>query len=199
MDSVSSDPRSILLFGTGGHGRVLLELALLSYERVYLGDSRATSAPALESRCVFIGTEDDVIRAWDEMHALGIHLCIGSNPVRKRLAERFSVLGTSFLSLIHERSFIAESARIGDGTSVLAGAVVNASAQVGEHGIINTGCIIEHDCVLGDFVRCDPGAILCSGCRVGDGAVIGPGAILDRNVVVEPLQEVSPGAFVRSV
>lgn len=199
MDPVPCDPRSILLFGAGGHGRVLMELALLSYERVYLGDSRATSASVSESRCEFIGTEDDVIRAWDEMPALGIHLCIGSNPVRKRLAERFSVLGAPFLSLIHARSSIAESACIGDGTSVLAGAAVNASARVGEHGIINTGCIIEHDCVLGDFVRCDPGAILCSGCRVGDGAVIGAGAILDRNVVVEPLQEVPPGAFVGSV
>lgn len=197
MDTAASKGASLLLFGVGGHGRVLLEMALPDFDRIFLADSGAPTSIPQDPKCSFVGTEEDVVSSWSEISATGIHLAIGNNEYRMRLAKYFAPLNVPFLPLFHERSCISPSAEVGAGTSVMAGAVVNVAVRIGAHGIVNTGCIIEHDCTLGNYVRCDPGAILCSGCKVGDGAVIGAGAVLNRGTVVEAGQVVQAAGHIR--
>lgn len=108
--------------------------------------------------------------------------------------------GAKPLTLIHERAWVAESARLGVGCQVLAMAAVSEGAELGRYCIINTSASVDHECRLGDGVHVMPGATL-AGCveigahatiganatvlprvHIGEGAVIGAGAAVTEDV-----------------
>lgn len=100
-------------------------------------------------------------------------IAIGDNKSRKVEAEKLSK--DKFFSVIHSWAYVAKDAHIGDGTVIMAGAVIEPNVRIGKHCIINTGATVSHDCVLEDYVHIAPGAHLCGGVRVGEGALVGVG------------------------
>lgn len=109
-------------------------------------------------------------------------IAIGNNRIRKKVAlehgnERFDIV-------IHPTAWVSPRARIGEGTVVMAHAVIQAGAIVGMHCIVNSGATLDHDCKVSDFAHIAPGAHLCGGVKVGEGALVGvgegvmPGAVI---------------------
>lgn len=103
---------------------------------------------------------------------------IGDNAARKKEAERLTLLKQRFAVAIHPFSFVSPTAKIGEGTVIMAGAVVQADAVIGRHCIVNTCASVDHDCVLEDFVHIAPGAHLCGGVKVGEGGFVGTGVCI---------------------
>lgn len=122
---------------------------------------------------------DDSVRPQDGMIALGLG---GMTPdaLARRLAlfERYRERGFAADPLIHPAGWASNSAKIGAGTVVLAGAVVQPGVSIGEAVIVNSGAIVEHDSVVGDGAHIAPGAIVLGNCRVGRCCMIGAGAVL---------------------
>ena len=81
-----------------------------------------------------------------------------------------------FATAIHPSAIISPSAKIGEGSVVMAGAVINADAVIGKHCIVNTGATVDHDCVIGDYCHIAPGANVSGGTHIGEGTWIGVGA-----------------------
>ena len=81
-----------------------------------------------------------------------------------------------FATAIHPSAIISPSAKIGEGTVVMAGAVINADTVIGKHCIVNTGATVDHDCVIGDYCHIAPGANVSGGTHIGEGTWIGVGA-----------------------
>ena len=116
--------------------------------------------------------------------SLGTIVAIGNNRDRKRVVEenpkeRYGVAISNY-------AFLAQDAVVGDGTVVMAGAIVQPGCRIGRHVILNTGCSIDHDCVIGDFVHIAPGARLCGNVNVGDGSLVGVAVGIAPNTVIPP-------------
>lgn len=128
-------------------------------------------------------------------------VAIGDNRIRKKEVERLLKEGWEFSEPhIHWEAYVAVGVRLGGGTVVMAGAMIQPRVKIGRHVIINTGATIDHDCVIGDYAHIAPGAHLCGGVHVGDGALVGvgvgiaPGAqipawhlVKARKLEIEPL------------
>lgn len=119
------------------------------------------------------------ILAMSPEHAI---IAVGDNADRKREAERLKHM--RFVAAAHLRAVISTSATYGEGTVIMAGAVVQAGARIGKHCIVNTGATVDHDCWLADFVHVAPGAHLCGGVTVGEGALIGVGVGIEPGVTI---------------
>lgn len=169
---------ALVVYGAGGQARVLLELM-----------DRAGICPIagiLDDNPEFHGTKVDgiiVLGAIDRLAGLirvhRIHravIAVGNNIHRQKLAEHAHGLGLRLPVLIHPHACVSPTAKLGDGSVIMAGAIVSAYARVGELGIINTRASIDHDCILGDCVHIAPGVTLAGGVTVGNGALIGVGA-----------------------
>ena len=108
-----------------------------------------------------------VIKSFSDAHVIAI----GDNLKRKEIAER----GGKYEVAIHPSACIANGVIVGDGTVIMARAVIQAGARIGKHCIINTGATVDHDCVIGDYAHIAPGAHLCGHVEVGEGALVGVG------------------------
>ena len=176
---------SLLIYGAGGHGRVIAEIAAASGIPV-LGFIDAD--PALHGSAVLglpvLGDEE-----WLFRKATGrwsVALALGDNAGRKRVAEALTSHNIQLATLISPASTISPSATLGPGTVIMPGVVVNACAAIGTGVILNTGAIVEHDVQLGDYVHVSPRAVL------GGGAIVGPLTHIAIGVTVLP--RVSIGA-----
>jgi len=105
-------------------------------------------------------------------------VAIGDNLNRKIEARNLEREGKRFGVAIHPFTFVSPKAKIGEGTVICAGAVIQADAVIGKHCIVNTCASVDHECVLQDFVHIAPGAHLCGGVQVGEGGFVGTGVCL---------------------
>ncbi|HEY0777081.1 MAG TPA: acetyltransferase [Gemmatirosa sp.] len=192
----------ILIWGGGGHGRVVADLARELGHRIvgYVDRDADKVGQVVEpggGRVVMAEQPflDGIARGEPyPCDATLVALAIGDNAARLAAVARLNPPTVS--TLVHPTAVCSPSARIGPGTVVFACAVVNASATVGTAAIVNTGAIVEHDCVLDDGAHLSPGAVLGGAVRVGYAAWIGAGATVIPGVRVGRNAIVGAGAVV---
>lgn len=187
----------VVIFGTGGHAEVLCDAAFSSglwRVRAFVV-SESTGKDKLAGLPVLSG-QDVLTRA--RSLAPYMHVAIGDAAARQRLSEE--ALGTGFhlATIIHALASTSSSAKIGAGSAVLAGAVVNTGARLGQGCIVNSGALVEHHCRLGDWVHIAPGARMGGYAQIGSSAWIGIGAVLRDRVSVGERSMIGAGAVVVS-
>ena len=156
------------LFGASGHGKVIKEILNANGVKVEAFVDDNPNVNECGGRPVL----------HDATGLSPMIVSIGVNRIRKMIVERLRANNSAieFKSAIHPSAVISPSAKIGEGTVVMAGAVVNADAVIGNHCIVNTGATVDHDCVIGDYCHIAPGANVSGGTHIGEGTWIGVGA-----------------------
>jgi len=191
--------KKVVLIGAGRHGIVIAEklLQLPDFEVHGFIDRHGVKLPQfLEDKgCKVLG-DDTLLRGLDR--DINIHLCLGANlmDARKELILKIRNLHLNAVSVIHPSAYIAPSASLGAGITVLVDAIVNTGAQIGDYCCINTGAIIEHDCVVGDNVFIQPRSVLAGNVSVGEDSIIGIGAVVRENIKIGKNCFIGGGAFV---
>ena len=180
--------KEIILFGAGGHAKVVADLVKCNNKEVkgFLCNDE-TVVEGLH----FLGND---CAAESEYANQQFIICVGNNQIRKKIALTHRQL--SFVTVVHPSAVVAEDAVIGKGTVVMAGAIINPGAVIGEHCIINSGSIIEHVCWVGDYVHVSPRATLGGTVKVGDSVHIGIGATVKNNITICKDVVIGAGAVV---
>ncbi len=209
----SKDNPVCLVFGAGGHGRVVLD----ALQAAGLGDDAGIldADPDLKGRQVLgvpvLGDDGYLAKAIECGYSHFIVGTAGLNDaaLRRALFEKGLAAGLKPLSVCHPRAVLSPHAGLGAGVVVLAGAVLNPGATVGDNAIINSAAVIEHDCIVGDDTHIAPGAVLLGGVTVGrmafigGGAVVAPGLNIGEGAVIGAgavvIEDVKPGVSVAGV
>jgi len=188
--------KTILIWGAGGHGKVVVEAAAAAGFEVagFLDDDRDMHGSTVAGHQVIGGVE-----ALGELASKGVSLAIpavGDPDARKRLAELLTDAGLELATVVHPRASVSPTARLGEGTVVLAGAVVGPGSSVGRLGIINHNAVVDHDCEIAELVHIAPGSILAGDVRAGSRTLIGAGAVVLPGRSVGASCTVGAGAIV---
>lgn len=195
---MTSFSKKIFVFGASGHAKVVIDIIEREglHEIAFLVDDD----PALKGSDFFgyrvIGGKQELLHA-EEQIPIAI-VAIGSNTARLNVANWLRANGYSLVSAIHPAARIGRDAIWGDGTVVMAGAVINPSVRIGDVSIINTGANIDHDCSIGNGVHIAPGSTLCGSVSVGDGSFICAGATIIPNLALGKNVIVGAGSTVIS-
>jgi UDP-3-O-[3-hydroxymyristoyl] glucosamine N-acyltransferase len=101
---------------------------------------------------------------------------MGDNEGRLDLIEKLLKAGYKVPAIIHPKASVSKYSHIGEGSVILAGAVVNTNASIGKGCIININSCVDHDCIIDDRVHVCSGALVRSMCSIGRLAYIGAGS-----------------------
>jgi sugar O-acyltransferase (sialic acid O-acetyltransferase NeuD family) len=187
----------LLIIGTGGQGKVVLDCAKEYYDSITFmtNDKHAlgiNNYPVIYEQDI---TVDTILKNYDELI-----VAIGNNNARLKIALAYELKGMKLATIIHPKAVVSETAVIGCGTVICANAVINPSATIGKACIINTGAIIEHDCILENGVHISPnaamggtvfigektwvcvGSSIANNIKIGNNSIIGAGAVVIKDV-----------------
>ena len=164
----------MILYGGGGHAKVVLDCLLTS---------------DIELKLVF---DNQILTGFFEQYYMGKYnseilphhpliISIGENKIRKKISTEVS---HRFGMAVHPSANISKFSTVGAGSVVFHNAVVQSSTTIGKHCIVNTAVVVEHDCVMDDFSHLATHATLCGGVKIGEGTLIGAGATVLPNVKI---------------
>lgn len=185
----------ILLYGAGGHSKVVLDILLLSGQEVVgVIDDNPELTGGEFCGIPVLGTSAQ-LEALRGRASCGI-VAIGNNAVRIEKADLLSSFGFELVTAVHPQATISGRVVLEPGTVVMGGAVINADTRLGRCVIVNTGATVDHDCELAEGVHIAPGANLAGRVKVGVLALVGIGASVIENVRVGCRAVVGAGAAV---
>ena len=187
--------KRLAIIGAGGHGKVVADCADFTgnYAEIFFLDSVQK-----------IGTK---VAEWDvkgtpeefenfDFGCTDFIVAVGNNHVRAKLLKNLLEKGANVATLIHPNTSIGGQVKIGAGTVILSGAVINILSNIGQGCIVNTGATVDHDCVLEDFVHIAPGVNLAGTVALGEYAFVGAGGTVIPGMTIGANTTIGAGATV---
>ncbi len=186
----------IILIGYGGHAKSVADCIERQGQYRIVG---YTDVEEHLSKYQYLGTDAELRHFYDNgVKNVAITIgYMGKGNIREMLYKQVKKIGFNLPIIKDPTSIISDSARIGEGTFIGKGAVINAEASIGKMAIINTMALVEHECIVADFVHIAVGAVLCGNVTVGNGAFIGANATVIQGRVIKEGQIVPAGETIR--
>lgn len=173
----------MILYGASGHAKVIADILRangIAITKLFDDNDKIGELQGIEVAKPAMTDEELIIG-------------IGNNAIRKKIVQSNSY---RYGVAIHPSAIVSPSAKIGEGTVVMAGAVINADAVIGKHCIVNTGATIDHECKIGDYVHISPNSSLCGNVKVGEGTWIGAGTTVIPGVEIGSWTTIGAGSTV---
>ena len=192
--------KPLILIGGGGHAKVVAS-TLMEMKISILGFVDPAPAHATLLGLPHLGGDDAVLAhaPTEILLAQGLG-CTRPDPRRAAVFNHFKSLGYSFITAIHPATSVATDVEIGEGTVILAGAIVQPGTRIGLDCILNTRCSVDHDCHIGPHNHIAPGTTLSGSITTGPNCHIGAGATIIQGLSIGENSLVGAGSTVlRSV
>ena len=168
--------KDIAIIGAGGNSKVIIDLLdelnrgdeYKSYNIVGIYDDFKTGQFSGYNILGKISSLDTTI----DTFVIGI----GNDELRVKIYKEYTTV--NWATLIHPKSIVSHTARVGKGTVIYAGAIVQPEVSIGKHCILNTNCSVDHESIIGDLCQISPGATICGQVHIGDVTYIGANATI---------------------
>lgn len=171
---------TLIVFGCGGHAKVVIDAAeKQGINRILVADDAEKNWGAQLMGYSILGGREALLQL--EMHPPAI-VAVGGNGIRVSISAWMEAHGFPLATVIHPSAQVGRGVRIGGGSFLVAGSIINSDAVIGANVIINTGATVDHDCIIGDGVHLAPGVHLCGQVEIGAGSFLGAGAVVIPSV-----------------
>jgi UDP-perosamine 4-acetyltransferase len=188
----------VAILGGGGHARVVIE-ALHRAGETILGviDPKPGVTASLPSGISYLGATLQGLRPDQADLAIGVgSVDIAGAERRARLFAEAKAAGFGFRRVVHPETIVPADAVLGEGSQIMAGAILQPRVVLGANCIVNTGSRLDHDCQVGDHTHLAPGAVLSGDVRIGDRCHIGTGAIIIQGIRIGAGSMIAAGAVI---
>ena len=189
----------VVLFGASGHARVTADILERSglFEIVGL---IVSNLPVGTTRFGYrvLGSEVDLPVLIEQYRVQAGSIGVGENWARSQFLARIERTCPTlrFVTAVHPSAQIGRDVIIGDGTVIMAGAVVNSGSEIGQFSIVNTKASLDHDGRMGAFTSLAPGATVGGNVVIGDFSAISLGAAVIQRVRIGSHTVIGAGAVV---
>jgi sugar O-acyltransferase (sialic acid O-acetyltransferase NeuD family) len=191
--------KKLIIIGASGHAKVVLDIFEKMNDREVIGfiDNQKQAGSYFLDYPI-LGNEEILSQHSAEDTALII--AIGDNWIRQEVRNRIknTYPEFSFATGIHPSAQIGKAVGIGEGTVVMAGAVINSCCKIGEGCIINTRASLDHDGTMEDFSSVAPNVAAGGNVTIGTCASIGIGASIKHGIHIGAHAVVGGQSFVHT-
>ena len=186
--------KNVVILGANGQAKVIADIVKKSNDEVvgFLDDNKEIQGNMIFDNKKVLGTiRDEDIKKYKDCYFI---IGIGSNQIRKNISEKYQNL--KWYTAIHPNAIIANEVKIGEGTVIMAGAVINTGTKIGRHCIVNTSSSLDHDNILEDYVHISPGAHLAGTVKICERTWICAGVTIINNITIAENNIIGAGATV---
>lgn len=189
--------KGIVLIGYGGHASSVADSIRQQgvYEIIGYTDKEP---PKEKTDYPYLGTDHmlkDVFGKGVVCAAIGVGYLGGLN-VRDMLYKMAKDLGFQLPPIIDRTAILADNIRVGEGTYIGKGAIINAKSSIGKMCIINSGAIVEHESQVKEFSHVSVKAVLCGNVKVEDHAFIGANATVIQGIRIGGYSKIGAGSTI---
>ncbi len=193
-----SKVRPVIIAGSGGHAKVLIEiLHLLDIRIIGIIDPNREVGDKLHGVMILGG--DNLLSQYST-NEVDLVNGIGSVPdkslLRAQLYKSMQKSGYRFRKVIHPSAIIASDVNISDGVQVMAGSIIQPGVSIGNNTIINTGVCVDHDCSIGSNCHLSPGVTLSGSVGIGDFVHVGTGSNIIEKIRIGSNTVIAAGSIV---
>jgi sugar O-acyltransferase (sialic acid O-acetyltransferase NeuD family) len=187
--------KSLLIVGAGGHGGVVADAAHASgaWQEIAFLDDTPDAGP-VHGQWPVLGPA--ALAASLRPRFPAALVAIGNAQTRLLRLDELAGLGYELPVVRHPLSAVGVNVRLGPGTVILAGAVINSGTRVGRGCIVNSSASVDHDCLLGEGVHVCPGAHVAGDVQVGSRSWLGIGCCVRQGTRIGEGVTIGAGAAV---
>ena len=176
----------IILVGAGGHARSCIDVIEMSGQFKVIGLVERDEVSNQENfGYPVIGTDEDLPNLRQKCaNALITVGQIKSPKIRMKLYQLLKELDFTLPVIVSPHAYVSKHARIGEGSIIMHGVIINANAKIGNNCIINNKSLIEHDAVIGDYCCIATGVNINGEVSVGNETFIGSCAVTKHEISI---------------
>lgn len=195
------DPRELIIYGGGGHGKSLIDLIRsqsLYHIHGVVDDGLKPGEKILD--IPILGGNEVLPELFNQGIRQAVNAVGGIGDITSRMKVFHLIAENQFTcpTVTHPSAVIEVSAEISSGVQVFSQAYIGSQSKVGFGAIINTAAVVSHDCILGDFVNLSPGVLLAGGVIIGKSTLIGMGVTINLEVTVGENVRIGNGATIKA-
>jgi sugar O-acyltransferase (sialic acid O-acetyltransferase NeuD family) len=191
--------KNILLYGASEHGKYTADIIEKEgkYRIIGFVDDSITFAKRLYGYSV-LGGGNDLLIYVKRYNIYGGIVTIGDNFVRYKVVKHIKsvIPNFRFVKAVHPFTSIARDVRIGDGSVLMAGVIINSSSNVGKHCFLATKASLDHDGWMDDFSSLAPGVTTGGNVRIGEFSTVSIGANVKHGITIGKHTVIGAGATV---
>lgn len=168
----------VLIIGAGGHAQVVADILQRQAAQGqpvtpigYVDDDQTLTGKRYLNLLV-LGTLANI----PQLQFDKLIVAIGSNRTRHVLFDRYAQIGYQFYTAIHPTATIAQDVKLGAGSMICAGVIINTGSVIGDNVILNTGATVDHHNTIGSHTHVAPGVHLGGDVWLGEHSLVGIGA-----------------------
>ena len=178
--------KNIIIIGAGGHAKSCLDVINSKknfYKVVGFIDNKKNVKKILNYK--ILGNDSILKKIFKNYkYALIGFGQIKTSKLREKCFKNLKEIGFKLPSIISRHAYFSKNSRIGEGSIVMHGVVVNAFSSIGVNCILNTNTTIEHDVVIGNNCHVAGGAVVNGGVKIGNGTFIGSGVVIKQGIKI---------------
>jgi len=183
--------KKILIIGSGVHSKVVLsEIVQIKGNKV-IGfiDEKIKKGTIIETykkrKYKVVGNIKEIRKLLDK-NVFGI-IGVGSNYLRKEITKKIDKIYKNFkwLTIISKNCTINGNVKIGRGSIIVSGSVINTGTKIGKHCLINTTSSIDHDNIFEDYSSTGPGVITGGNVKLGECSHLGIASTVKHQIIIK--------------
>jgi sugar O-acyltransferase (sialic acid O-acetyltransferase NeuD family) len=177
----------LLLIGAGGHALSCIDVI---EQNKSFQISGLIGLPEQKGKdflgYTILGSDDELFGLFKSYKYALISLGhIHSAERRINLYQQIKKIGFIFPSaIISPFAYVSPHAKLGEGTIVMHGAVINAGVSIGNNCIINSNALLEHGVNVASHCHISTSVNLNGDVKIGEGSFIGSGASIEQGIFV---------------
>lgn len=178
--------KKIILIGAGGHAVSCLDVINQSKKFKVIGfvDNKK-KVGSIYMGIKIIGTDIDLkkIRKLTKYAFVTVgYIQINNN--RKKLYHRLINLGFEVPKIISPYAYLSKTAKVGNGSIIHHGVIINSLAEIGENCIINSKSLIEHGVKIGNHTHVSTSCIVNGDTMIGEECFLGSNSVIRNNIKI---------------
>ena len=190
----------IILIGAGGHSHSCIDV--LEEENRFEIAGLVEKGESISNENLgypIMGTDDDLkVLRQQYKNALITVGQIKFPKIRIKLYQLLKELDFTLPVIVSSQAYVSKHARIGEGSIIMHGVIINANAKIGNNCIINNRALIEHDAVIGDHCHIATGAIINGEVSVENETFIGSGAVTKQAISIGKNCVIGAGCIIKT-